>query len=49
MLGLPLDISEDFVAKIDTINKEQIRDVVKKYLVDERLTVGVLIPKNITN
>jgi zinc protease len=35
---------KEFVPKIQQVTREQIRDVAKKYLVPNNLTVGILAP-----
>jgi zinc protease len=35
---------KEFIPKIQQVTREQIRDVAKKYLVADNLTVGILVP-----
>jgi predicted Zn-dependent peptidase len=35
---------KEFVPKIQEVTREQIREVAKKYLVANNLTVGILVP-----
>jgi zinc protease len=44
-LGLPLDAVDRFIRKIQAVTAEQVRDVARRYLVDDRLTVAVLEPQ----
>jgi zinc protease len=43
-LGLPPDTAERFLRKIQTVTREQIREVARRYLVDDGLTAAVLQP-----
>jgi zinc protease len=43
-IGLPWHIKDDYVQKIMAVTAEQVQQVAKKYLTDERLTVAVLEP-----
>jgi len=43
-IGLPWHIKDDYVKKVLAVTAEQVQQVAKKYLVDERLTVAVLEP-----
>ena len=43
-LGLPLDTAERFLRKIQAVTGEQLREVARRYLVDDGLTVAVLQP-----
>lgn len=43
-LGLPLDTAERFLRKIQAVTREQLREVARRYLVDDRLTAAVLQP-----
>jgi zinc protease len=44
-LGLPLDAVDRFIRKIQAVTADQVRDVARRYLVDDRMTVGVLDPQ----
>jgi zinc protease len=44
-LGLPLDAVDRFIRRIQSVTAEQVRDVARRYLVDDRLTVAVLDPQ----
>jgi zinc protease len=44
-LGLPLDTAERFMRKIQALTGEQLREVARRYLVDDGLTVAVLHPQ----
>jgi zinc protease len=48
-IGLPWQIKDDYVQKILAVTAEQVQQVAKKYLTDERLTVAVLDPLPIEN
>ncbi len=43
-LGLPPDTAERFMRRIQEVNQEQLREVARRYLVDDGLTVAVLEP-----
>ena len=43
-LGLPPDTAERFLRKIQAVTGEQLREVARRYLVDDGLTVAVLQP-----
>ncbi|HET8807358.1 MAG TPA: pitrilysin family protein, partial [Methylophaga sp.] len=43
-VGLDWQLSEQYVDKIKAVTAEQIQQVVQKYFIDERLTVGELVP-----
>lgn len=43
-VGLPWQLSDDYVKKIAAITPEQVQEVAKKYFVAERLTVATLNP-----
>ncbi len=43
-IGLDWRLADEYVARIDAVTPEQIRQVAEEYLVDERLTVAVLEP-----
>jgi len=45
-IGLPWKVAEEFVDKLNQITPEQIREVAKKYLLDDRLTVAILEPQS---
>jgi zinc protease len=44
MVGLPSDISEQWVQQIEAITPKQVQWVAQHYLVNNRLTVGYLEP-----
>jgi zinc protease len=44
-LGLPLDTAERLRRKLEAVSAEQVREVARKYLVDDGLTVAVLDPQ----
>ena len=44
-VGLPWQLSEEYVEKVQAVTIEQVQAVAKKYLVDDRLTVAVLEPQ----
>jgi zinc protease len=44
-LGLPLDTAQRFMKKIQAVTGEQLRDVARRYLIDDGLTVAVLEPQ----
>jgi len=44
-IGLPYDSSDLQVRKLQQVTAEQVRDVARKYLVDDNLTVAVLDPQ----
>jgi zinc protease len=46
-VGLPWQKADEYVAKINQVTAEQVRDVAKKYLVEDHLTVGYLEPQAI--
>lgn len=46
-IGLGWEIGEVYVDKIQQVTAEQVRDVAKKYLIDDTLTVAVLEPQKI--
>jgi zinc protease len=48
-VGLDWRLSDQYVDKIRAITPEQIQQVARKYLVDERLTVAVLDPQPLNN
>ncbi|MDT8310976.1 MAG: pitrilysin family protein [Methylophaga sp.] len=43
-VGLDWQLSEQYVGKIKAITAEQVQQVVQKYFIDERLTIGELVP-----
>jgi zinc protease len=45
--GLPYDSDALQVAKLRAITADQIRDVARRYLVDDSLTVAVLEPQSL--
>ncbi len=44
-LGLPYDSSDLQVSKLQQVTAEQVREVARKYLIDDNLTVAVLDPQ----
>jgi len=48
-VGLDWRLSDQYVDKIRAVTPEQIQQVARKYLVDDRLTVAVLDPQPINN
>lgn len=48
-IGLPWQIKDEYVDKILAVTADQVQQVAKKYLTDERLTVAVLDPLPIEN
>lgn len=48
-IGLPWKIKDDYVPKILAVTADQVQQVAKKYLTDDRLTVAVLDPLPIEN
>jgi zinc protease len=46
-VGLPWQKADEYVAKINQVTAEQVRDMAKKYLVEDHLTVGYLEPQAI--
>lgn len=47
-VGLPWQLSEQYVDKIKSVTAEQVQAVAKKYLISDRLTIARLIPKALT-
>jgi zinc protease len=43
-IGLPWHMADEYVDKVKAVTAEQVQQVTKKYLVDDRLTVAVLEP-----
>jgi zinc protease len=43
-IGLDWKIADEYVAKLKSVTAEQVMQVANKYFVDDRLTVGELIP-----
>ena len=43
-VGLDWRLSEEYVERVQAVTPEQVREVARKYLVDDRLTVAVLEP-----
>lgn len=46
-VGLPWQLTEEFVTRVQAVTAEQVREVARKYFVDEGLTVAVLDPQPI--
>ncbi len=44
--GLGWRFAEEYYKRVKQVTAQQVQDVAKKYLVDDRLTLGRLIPKN---
>jgi zinc protease len=44
-VGLGWEKIDEYVGAIESVTPEQVRAVARKYLVDDQLTVGVLVPK----
>lgn len=44
-IGLDWKVMEDYVPRIQAVTAEQVREVARKYLVEDRLTVAVLDPQ----
>ena len=44
-LGFPHDASETMTRRLREVTAEQVVDVARKYLVDDKLTVAVLEPR----
>ncbi|MCG8324594.1 MAG: insulinase family protein [Thiotrichales bacterium] len=47
-IGLDWRLADEYVAKVQAVSAEQVRDVARKYFIDDRLTVAVLDPQPIT-
>jgi zinc protease len=45
MVGLPPTLMDLFVDKLKLVTAEQVQEVARKYLVDDRLTVAYLDPQ----
>jgi zinc protease len=43
-VGLGWQVQEDYVARIQAVTAEQVREVAHRYLIDDRLTVAILEP-----
>ena len=43
-VGLPWQMADEYVEKVKAVTADQVRQVARKYLVDDGLTVGVLDP-----
>lgn len=43
-VGLDWRIADEYVARVEAITAEQVREVARRYLIDDRLTVAVLEP-----
>jgi len=48
-VGLSWQIADEYVERVKAVTKEQIMDVAKKYLIDDRLTVAELDPLPLEN
>ena len=48
-IGLPADAASTITAKLRQVSAEQVIDVAKKYLIDDRLTVAELEPESAAN
>ncbi len=46
-VGLPWQKADEYVANINKVTAEQVRDVAKKYLIEDHLTIGYLDPQAI--
>ena len=46
-VGLPWQKADEYVDKINQVTAEQVREVAKKYLIEDHLTVGMLEPQAI--
>lgn len=46
-VGLPWQKSDEYLEKINQVTAEQVREVAKKYLIEDHLTVGMLEPQAI--
>lgn len=46
-VGLPWQKADEYVANINKVTAEKVRDVAKKYLIEDHLTVGYLDPQAI--
>jgi zinc protease len=46
-VGLPWQKADEYVANINKVTAEQVREVAKKYLIEDHLTVGYLDPQAI--
>ncbi|MSP53492.1 MAG: insulinase family protein [Gammaproteobacteria bacterium] len=44
-VGLPWQLADTYLQNIERITSEQIQAVAKKYLIPQRLTIGILIPQ----
>lgn len=47
-IGLDWRLADEYVARVQAVTAEQVRDAARKYLVDDRLTVAVLEPQPMT-
>jgi zinc protease len=43
-VGLPWTVADEYVERVQAVTAEQVRTVARKYLIDDRLTVGELVP-----
>ena len=48
-VGLGWQVGDEYVDKIKAVTAEQVRDVARKYLIDDHLTVAVLDPQPISD
>jgi zinc protease len=48
-VGLGWQVSDQYVDKVKAVTAEQVRDVARKYLIDDHLTVAVLDPQPISD
>lgn len=47
-LGLPHDAATTITERLRGVTSEQVREVARKYLIDDKLTVAVLVPEDVT-
>jgi zinc protease len=43
-VGLSWHKADEYVDRVKAVTAEQVQQVAKKYLIDDHLTVGVLVP-----